>query len=111
MLLGPPEDTLSFIRETGSHVSACADTYHLFNRHRDQHEGVSRLKGYLSLVHLSDSNRQMPGKGNVDYPAFFEGLKEIDYRGPIFVQYDPEDEEEIVQGLTNSHEFARLLEG
>lgn len=110
VLLGSPEDTLSFIRETGSHVSACADTYHLFNRHREMREGVARLKGHLTLVHLSDSGRQMPGKGKVDYPAFFAGLRDIDYRGPIFVQYDPVSEDEIALGLARSRELAAVLD-
>ncbi len=110
VLLGSPEDTLSFIRETGSHVTACADTFHLFNRHRDQREGVARLKGHLTLVHLSDSKRQLPGKGGVDYQAFFQGLRDIEYAGPIFVQYDPVVESELALGLTRAREWARLLE-
>jgi sugar phosphate isomerase/epimerase len=110
VLLGSAEDTLSFIRETGSHVTACADTFHLFNRHRDQREGVARLKGHLTLVHLSDSKRQLPGKGEVDYPAFFQGLRDIAYSGPIFVQYDPVDESEFALGLGRAREWARILE-
>jgi D-psicose/D-tagatose/L-ribulose 3-epimerase len=110
VLLGSPEDTLSFIRETGTHIAACADTYHLFNRHRDQREGVSRLKGHLALVHLSDSKRQLPGKAGVDYPAFFQGLKDIGYDGRLFVQYDPVDDEELTLGLKRSQEWATVLD-
>lgn len=109
VLLGSPEDTLSFIREAGSHITACADTFHLFNRHRDQREGVSRLKGHLSLVHLSDSQRQLPGKGKTDFPAFFAGLAEIGYAGPLFVQYDPVDLAEIPLGVARAREWARSL--
>ncbi len=109
VLLGTPEETLAFIREVGPHVTACADTYHLYNRGIDPYAGVMALQGHLSLVHLSDSGRQMPGKGEVDYPRFFAGLRDIGYDGPLFVQYGPERFEEFALGLERAREYARAL--
>ena len=107
VLLGTPEETLAFIREVGPHVTACADTYHLLNRGIDPYAGVRALHGHLSLVHLSDSGRQMPGKGGVDYPRFFAGLRDIGYDGPLFVQYGPESHEEFALGLARAREYAQ----
>ena len=109
VLLGTPEETLAFIREVGPHVTACADTYHLYNRGIDPYMGAIALRGHLSLVHLSDSGRRVPGAGAVDYPRFFEGLRAIGYDGPIFVQYGPESAEEFALGLARAREYARAL--
>lgn len=107
VLLGTPQQTLRFIAEAGSHVGACADTFHLFNRGIDQHDGVVQLRGHLLVAHLRDSGTQMPGKGAVDFPAFFRGLKAIGYAGPVFMQFDPESEEEVFGALRNARQFAR----
>lgn len=108
-LLGTPEETLAFIREVGPHVTACADTYHLYNRAIDPRAGVAALRGHLSLVHLSDSGRQVPGKGAVDFPRFFDGLRDIGYDGPLFVQYGPEHAAEFALGLERARAYAQRL--
>jgi sugar phosphate isomerase/epimerase len=109
VLLGTPEQTLQFIAEAGDHVSACADTYHLHNRGIDQREGVRQLKGHMTLAHLSDSDRQTPGKGAVDFPRFFEGLRDIGYDGRLFIQCGPTDESEFRLAFERAREWAKLL--
>jgi len=109
VLLGTPAETLAFIREVGPHVTACADTYHLYNRAIDPYAGVTALEGHLALVHLSDSGRQLPGKGAVDFPRFFAGLRDMGYDGPLFVQYGPEHAAEFALGLERARTYARTL--
>jgi sugar phosphate isomerase/epimerase len=108
VLLGTPEQTLTFIAETGRHVAACADTFHLFNRGIEQRAGVVQLAGHLAMAHLRDSDTQMPGKGAVDFPAFFRGLSDIGYPGPVFMQFDPDSEDEVFTALRNAREYARI---
>jgi sugar phosphate isomerase/epimerase len=107
-LLGTPEQTVQFAAEAGPHVAACADTFHLFNRRIDQRAGVDALRGRLAMAHLRDSDTRMPGAGEVDFPSFFRGLKDVGYPGPVFMQFDPESEDEVGTALRNAREYARI---
>jgi sugar phosphate isomerase/epimerase len=107
VLLGNPEQTLKFIAETGSHVAACADSFHLFNRGIEQRDGVTQLSGHLAMAHLRDSDTRMPGKGAVDFPDFFRGLRDIGYPGPVFMQFDPDSEDEVFAAIPNAREYAQ----
>jgi sugar phosphate isomerase/epimerase len=109
VLLGTPPETLRFIAETGDHVSACADTYHLHNRGIDQGEGVRQLEGHLTLAHLSDSERRTPGEGTVDFPSFFAGLRDVRFAGRLFVQCGPASEAEIGTALDRARAWAAVL--
>lgn len=66
--------------------------------------------GTLALPSLYSDGR-IPGRGQVNWPAFFETLKEIDYRGPVCVEVEDREYETSFEGrcraLRESHDFLR----
>jgi len=108
-LCGTPAEALDLITLTGDHVSVCCDSIHLHNRGLDAYSSPLSLRGRLGVVHLSDSERRVPGEGEFDFPAFVRALGEIAYAGPIFVQIDPRAEEEIGRALQRVREFTAPL--
>lgn len=71
---------------------------------------MRQLKDHLTLAHLSDSDRQTPGKGGVDFPAFFAGLRDIDFDGRLFIQCGPADQGEFRTAFDRAREWARVLD-
>lgn len=109
-LCGTPTETLELIERTGNFVTICCDSIHLYNRKLDAYASVLAQRGYLGLVHLSDSDRGVPGDGDFDFEAFVRGLKEIDCQAPIFVQIDPREEDDIARAYQRAREIIRPLD-
>jgi len=103
-LCGTPAETLELIAHTGNFVTACCDTIYLYNRRLDPYASVLPLRGKVGLVHLSDSDRLVPGDGAFDFPPFIQAIREIRYAGPIFVQIDPRMAEDL------AHAYQRAVE-
>ena len=80
-------DATEFIRAIGADdIIIHFDTYHM----NIEEEGYSaplkaagRLCGY---IHLSESNRGLPGEGTVNWDDVFAGLKAINYTGPLVLE-------------------------
>jgi len=80
-------DAAEYIRQIGADdIIIHFDTYHM----NIEEEGYSRpLKEAGSLcgyIHLSESNRGLPGEGTVDWEDVFAGLKAINYTGPLVLE-------------------------
>lgn len=108
-LCGTPAETLELIALTGGFVTICCDTIHLYNRGLDAFSSVLPQRGHIGLVHLSDSERGVPGDGQFDFPAFVRALREIDCRAPIFVQIDPKEEPDIARAYQRAREIVAPL--
>jgi D-psicose/D-tagatose/L-ribulose 3-epimerase len=95
---------IAFLNEYAPDVKLTLDTYHLNNDKAEPYAAVKALKGYLGDVHLSGSHRGEPGTDNdtIDYAALFRGLKEIQFSGPILLQYHLKD----VASMQTSFAFA-----
>jgi len=87
-------------------VRACAcEVAKSIRMGRDKVEEVGMADGFadagehLGYIHLSESNRGVPGRGTMDWPGTFEGLKAVGYDGAMtlesFVHLPPE----IASGL------------
>ncbi len=59
------------------------DTYHMNIEEKDLATPVIELGDRLGYVHIGENDRGYLGSGHIDFPAFFDALAEIDYRGPI----------------------------
>ena len=84
-------DGLAFIQDTQLPVHLTCDTYHLFNDNADPYKSVLEMKDFLGDVHISGSHRGEPGTGEFDFSSFASGLKEINFNGPLVIQYQMED--------------------
>lgn len=60
------------------HIATMVDTYHCHRSEQDISEKIADVGVQLSLVHLSDSDRRLPGEGSID---FAEVLRTLDRRG------------------------------
>ncbi|MFT4513636.1 MAG: D-psicose/D-tagatose/L-ribulose 3-epimerase [Planctomycetota bacterium] len=70
------------------------DTHHM---HLEEHDAAAAVKAcapVLGHVHLSENNRGVPGRGQVDWSGTFAALKEVGYDGwcviEAFSRLDPE---------------------
>lgn len=62
------------------------DTYHMNIEERGFREPIERAGARLRYIHLSESDRGTPGRGNVDWNGVFEGLAAIGYEGALVME-------------------------
>ncbi len=80
-------DVLSLIEATGAdNIVVHADTYHMNIEEPGFAQPLIATGGRLGCIHLSESDRGVPGKGNVHWIDVFRGLRAIDYRGPLVLE-------------------------
>ncbi|MDP9366384.1 MAG: sugar phosphate isomerase/epimerase [Chloroflexota bacterium] len=80
-------DTLSLIDAIGApNVTVHADTYHMNIEEPGFRRPLEQAGGHLGCIHCSESDRGVPGQGNVHWDEVFQGLKAIDYGGPLVLE-------------------------
>ena len=77
-----------------SSLRAHYDTHHMHIEEQDAAAAVKLCAPVLGHVHLSESNRGVPGRGQVDWRGTFAALQEVGYDGwcviEAFSRLDPE---------------------
>ena len=96
---------IEFINSTNMHIRLTCDTYHLFNDKADPYQSVLAMGKLLGDVHISGSHRGEPGTDEFDFEVFMKGLREINYDGPLTLQYHLKD----VESMARSCEFTKRL--
>lgn len=70
------------------------DTYHMNIEERGFDVPILDAGTHLRYIHLSESDRGTPGRGNVDWNEVFEGLAAVGYQGDLvmesFVDVNPD---------------------
>ncbi len=99
-LLNTARQGVEIIERVGAdNVFIHLDTYHMNIEEVSMAEGFADAGEHLGYVHLSESNRGVPGRGTIDWVDAFKGLKEVGYDGTLslesFVYLAPE----IASGL------------
>lgn len=74
---------LEIIREIGapSCMGVLYDTFHSNIEDADMCQAIHQLKGWISNVHLADSNRRLPGEGHIDFTEVYRQLEADGYDG------------------------------
>ncbi len=62
------------------------DTYHMNIEERGFAGPIVAAGKHMRYIHLSESDRGTPGRGNVDWDDVFEGLARIDYAGDLVME-------------------------
>lgn len=62
------------------------DTYHMNIEEKGFYEPIVAMGEHLQYVHLSESDRGIPGTGNVHWDDVFRGLQAIGYRGRMAME-------------------------
>jgi len=80
-------DTLGLIDAVGAeNVTIHADTYHMNIEEPGFSGPLEQAAGRLGCIHLSESDRGVPGHGNVGWDDVFAGLAAIGYGGPLVLE-------------------------
>ena len=80
-------DTLELIAAIGAeNATIHADTYHMNIEEPGFAGPIEAARGRLGCIHCSESDRGVPGQGNVHWDGVFRGLAAIDYRGPLVLE-------------------------
>ncbi len=98
-------DGIRFCEELGEGIALVADTMHIYNDQADPAKCVRAIKDLTAVVHASDSDREVPGRGEFDHETFYATLKEVGYDGPVSLQYRATD----LDDMTEACEFVRKM--
>ena len=93
-------DTVLLAIKDHPNFGACADLGHWPKSGIDPVEAVKKLSGHIIGVHLKDiaafndpTLKDVPvGTGVINFPAIFAELKKQNFKGPIYIERDAEDQ-------------------
>lgn len=89
-------EAASVIDEIGSpHVRMVPDLFHMNIEEADPYVSLERYGAYLAHVHLSDSNRLLPGRGHTDFARAFAALRRAGYEGWVAIECRIEGDAEL----------------
>lgn len=78
-----------------------ADLFHMNMEESDPLGSLARADRRLAYVHLSDSNRKLPGLGHIDFAAVFAQLHQMGFKGAASVEALPPDRTEQLSICAN----------
>jgi sugar phosphate isomerase/epimerase len=80
-----------------------ADVFHMNLEDASVEAGFTEMRPYLSHIHVCDSNRLAPGRGNFDFKTITEMIKQIGYRAYISAEIFQFPSQDIVLEETIKH--------
>lgn len=86
-LLNTGAQAVAMIEKVGSdRLFVHLDTYHMHIEERGLAQGILAARDHLRYIHLSESDRGVPGKGNIDWDAIFAALKAVRFQGGLAME-------------------------
>lgn len=76
------------------------DTYHMNVEEKGIAQGILAARDHLRYIHLSESDRGVPGKGNVRWDEIYAALAAINFRGGLAMESFMNMPEELSWGLS-----------
>jgi inosose dehydratase len=102
------KDTLRAVEGRNPRIGACVDTGHVIRSGEKPHDVIRALGSRVLSLHLKDwvhkGEEQILGEGDLDLVEVARALREVNFSGPIFVEFElsPEDPSPgIAKGLEN----------
>jgi len=81
------DELIRFVDEVNRpNVKIMFDTFHANIEEKNVGDAIRKMGDRITFVQLSENDRSTPGKGNVDWDATFQGLKDIKYDGWIGIE-------------------------
>lgn len=106
MLVPNIAKAVEICRRFSSHaLQLMADTFHMNIMEQDPPASLRSAAPYLGHVHLSDSNRQLPGLGHIDFAEIFAALSVIGYEGDAAIEAIPPAD--LMQDIRSSLAYLR----
>jgi sugar phosphate isomerase/epimerase len=81
------DQALLLAEAVGPECGVCLDTFHMNIEERDLLQALRSARHRLIDVHVADNNRMACGMGSLDWRGIIATLREIDYRGPLTVEF------------------------
>jgi D-psicose/D-tagatose/L-ribulose 3-epimerase len=86
-LLNTAEQAVWLIERIGEpNVMVHLDTYHMNIEEKGFRRGIRAAEKHLRYIHLSESDRGVPGTGTVDWSATFRALAETGFDGDMVIE-------------------------
>ncbi|MFQ6094572.1 MAG: sugar phosphate isomerase/epimerase family protein [Candidatus Bathyarchaeia archaeon] len=101
-LVNTMDDALLMLDEVGcENVLVMADIFHIYMEKGPLRETILKGGKRLGYVHLADSDRLTPGRGRIDFQELINALKEINYKGYMIMEFnpDPSADESLEQAI------------
>ncbi|MCC6144048.1 MAG: sugar phosphate isomerase/epimerase [Candidatus Hydrogenedentes bacterium] len=112
------DDTLRAVAGRNPLIGACLDTGHCIRSGEKPHEVIKQLGGRLICMHLKDwvhgGAEQIVGKGDLDVNATVKALKDINFAGPIMLEYEESPDNpvpDMKQGVANWKDAVKHANG
>lgn len=81
------DQALALAEAVGPDCGVCLDLFHMNIEEDDVLEALRRAGPRLKDVHVADNNRMAPGMGTLDWASVVKTLREIDYDGPLSIEF------------------------
>lgn len=99
-LMNTAQDAVDYIEASGAdNVFIHLDTYHMNIEEAGMAAGFIAAGPMLGYVHLSESNRGVPGTGTIDWMDAMQGLSGAGYEGPAVLESFNHMHPDIASGL------------
>jgi D-psicose/D-tagatose/L-ribulose 3-epimerase len=86
-LLNTGEQTLALLERIGAPNTAVhLDTYHMNIEEKGIPDALRRIGGRAPYIHISESDRGVPGTGTIDWEQIFAALAGIGYSGDLVIE-------------------------
>jgi D-psicose/D-tagatose/L-ribulose 3-epimerase len=103
-LMNRAADAREVIERVGSeNIFIHLDTYHMNIEEESFDKAFGAAGSRLGYVHLSESNRGVPGRGMIDWAAAMNALAKIGYDGPLVLESFNYLHPDIASGLAIWH--------
>lgn len=84
------DQALQFLADVGApNLKLHLDTFHMNLEEPDMPAAVRRAGAVLVNMHVSDSNREAPGRGHTDFGSLMLALRDIGYSGALVLEPVP----------------------
>jgi sugar phosphate isomerase/epimerase len=84
------DQALRFVADVGApNLKLHLDTFHMNLEEADMSAVVRRAGALLVNMHVSDSNREAPGRGHTDFGSLMLALRDIGYKGALVLEPVP----------------------
>jgi len=89
-LINTTQEALDFLARPGlDSIQLLLDTHHMYLEDKDMMASFVEASDCIGHIHISDSNRQYAGSGNVDYKTVGKVLKHIGYHHAVSLEAVP----------------------
>lgn len=91
-MINTTEQALAYVNDVGHpNIGLHLDTFHMHLEERDSAEAIRRAGDRLFHFHACENDRGVPGRGQVNWTAIAEALRNSGYNGAIVIEsFTPE---------------------